>query len=81
MQQPNPLLTPDEVAKLWKIDPSSVRRIFTNEPGVINVSCGKKHKTIRIPLEVYERVFRKREIAGACCRAADHGNAQRRIAN
>lgn len=58
-----PLLTPEDIANLWKCDSSSVRRIFTREPGVVNVGTGLKHKTIRIPRTVYDRVMRRREVA------------------
>lgn len=54
-----PHYTPQEIAALWKMHTSSVRRMFAGERGVI-VTAGRKHQTIRIPHSVLERVHRER---------------------
>jgi AraC-like DNA-binding protein len=54
-----------EVAALLNLSPDTIRRLFTDEPGVI--ALGEEHPrgkrkriTLRIPREVVERVKRKR---------------------
>ena len=54
------LLTPEELAEALHLHVSQVRRIFGNEPGVINVGRGKKYQTLRIPVSVYKRYLRSR---------------------
>lgn len=54
------MLTPDQIAKRLHIHPSQARRMFKDEPGVIDVGLGGKYKTMRIPVRVYERVLRER---------------------
>lgn len=58
------MYTPQEVAAAWKISLSSVRRLFRNEKGVIDVSSRPKtirrRTEIRIPKTVLERVQRER---------------------
>lgn len=58
------LLTPQEIAGAWQLDVSSVRRIFQDEPGVFKITNGGRRKreytTIRIPVQVYQRVLRER---------------------
>jgi hypothetical protein len=60
--------TPDQLARLWALSPSKVRRLFANEPGVIHLGessrrVGRKLKrsyyTLRIPQTVAERVHRR----------------------
>lgn len=46
--------TPKELAKLWQLDESTVRRLFQNEPGVLKIGqTGRRAKrdyvTLRIP--------------------------------
>ncbi len=60
--------TPEEIADLWKIHPETVRRIFGEEPGVLNTGAeqkpGKKKKTtLRIPESVLQRVHLRRSVA------------------
>jgi AraC-like DNA-binding protein len=55
-----------DVALLWNLSPDSIRRIFSDEAGVITLGDGaarrgkRKRVTLRIPREVVERVRRKR---------------------
>jgi hypothetical protein len=50
-----------EVAERLKINDDTVRRMFTNEPGVIVICFPRKgrrvYRTIRIPESVLERVI------------------------
>lgn len=60
--------TPQEVANLWGLSPKTVTRLFENEPGVLVVALprlrsSKRHRTLRIPHSVLERVHRKQEKA------------------
>jgi hypothetical protein len=58
--------TPAELAEIWKIHPSTVIRLFQDEPGVFKIGTpnrrdGKRDKiTLRIPASVAERVYRQR---------------------
>ena len=59
------MFTPQEIATAWQLDVSSVRRAFQDEPGVLKLSNGngrrkRAYVTLRIPLEVYQRVLRER---------------------
>lgn len=55
------MLTPEYIAEeLLHLDVSQVRRIFSNEKGVVNVGRGTKYKTLRIPMSVYQRYLRNR---------------------
>lgn len=38
MSDLEPLLTPQELAELWKFDESTIRRMFQDEPGVLKKS-------------------------------------------
>lgn len=57
---------PKEIAALWNLDPTTVRRIFQDMPGVLklgkaNRRDGKRdYVTLRIPKSVVERVYRER---------------------
>jgi hypothetical protein len=60
--------TPQEIAKLWAVSQKSVIRVFEKEPGVLVLqnSLGRhsrRHRTMRIPFSVLERVHRSREVA------------------
>jgi len=54
--------TPAEIAELWQLDESTIRRIFYDEPGVLRIGKaarrdGKRdYVTLRIPAEVVQRV-------------------------
>jgi hypothetical protein len=54
----------NEIAKLWGLSPDAARRIFRNEPGVVEIRNNKgarkrRYGTLRIPESVVERVHRK----------------------
>ena len=55
--------TVGDLAQMWKIDQSTVRRIFDREPGVLCITTGERNKrryeTRRIPESVAERVYRR----------------------
>jgi hypothetical protein len=61
-----PHYTTQEVADLWKLDVSTVRRLFCDEPSVIKFGRlgrrdGKRdYITLRIPESVVRRVHAKR---------------------
>ena len=53
-----------ELAAMWRLSPTAIRRLFTNEPGVLRYSKLKTghqrdYVTIRIPQSVAERVYRR----------------------
>lgn len=58
--------TPRELAELWKLDESTIRRMFIDEPGVL--IYGKERRrdgrrdyvTLRIPESVARRVHERR---------------------
>lgn len=57
---------PRELAELWKLDPTTIRRLFQDEPGVLKIGKtnrrdGKRdYVTLRIPASVAERIYRER---------------------
>jgi AraC-like DNA-binding protein len=56
--------TISEVSKLWGLSEKTVRRIFDQEPGVVELDNGKSRRkrayvTRRIPESVLKRVHRK----------------------
>lgn len=64
-------LTPGEIAKLWKLDPDTVRHIFADEPDVLKytfkegvkrgrAAAKRDYTTLRIPVSVMERVWLRR---------------------
>jgi excisionase family DNA binding protein len=60
------LLSIAEVADMLNISRDTVRRMFSNEPGVINVGprheAGRQYRVLRIPLGVLNRVMSAREV-------------------
>jgi hypothetical protein len=58
--------TPKELAENWKLDESTIRRIFQDEPGVLKIGKsgrrdGKRdYVTLRIPESVATRLYRER---------------------
>jgi hypothetical protein len=70
MPELNPIerhLTPKEIAAAWRVDPTTVRRVFENEPGVLVIapraSRGRRsYTTVRIPQAVYDRVVQRRAL-------------------
>ena len=68
LQQADPFerhYTPKELAELWKLDESTVRRMFQDESGVLKIgSAGRREKrdyvTLRIPASTAARFYRER---------------------
>ncbi|HEY7387058.1 MAG TPA: hypothetical protein VH640_01010 [Bryobacteraceae bacterium] len=57
--------TPKELAQLWRLDESTVRRMFQDEPGVLKIGrTGRRNKrdyvTLRIPASTAARFYRER---------------------
>jgi hypothetical protein len=57
------VFTVPEIAKAWKLSVTTIQRLFLAEPDVFVVNrqnAGKRcKKTLRIPVEVMERVWRR----------------------
>jgi len=58
--------TVQEIATMWNLSDDAVRDIFDREPGVLVIgkdrSKGKRrYLTLRIPQDVVERVYRRRQ--------------------
>jgi hypothetical protein len=64
--EPEPMLSPEQLAQLWSVHRTTILRLFSEEPGVIRFSSvpGKvrKRSTMRIPYSVAERVRRQNEV-------------------
>jgi len=58
------LCTPQEIAEAWRVDISTVRRLFIDQPGVLKLGQSRRGKrsyvTLRIPVSVAERVYKER---------------------
>ena len=57
--------TPKELAELWRLDESTVRRMFQDEPGVLRIGqTGRRSKrdyvTLRIPASTAARFYQAR---------------------
>jgi hypothetical protein len=58
--------TPKELAALWALDETTIRRLFYDEPGVLKIGKanrrdGKRdYMSLRIPESVAQRVHRQR---------------------
>jgi hypothetical protein len=58
--------TPKELADLWLLHESTIRRLFVDEPGVLKYGKTSRHDgkrdyvTLRIPESVVKRVHAKR---------------------
>lgn len=57
--------TPQELAEIWRLDETTIRRIFQDEPGVMRIGKanprGKRgYITMRIPEHVVAKVYRER---------------------
>ncbi len=57
-----PIFTAEELAERTKLHPTTIRKIFVNEPGVIRLGRSgsrdrRKYYTLRIPSSVAQRVF------------------------
>jgi hypothetical protein len=58
--------TVQEIASLWNLSDDIVREIFEHEPGVLVIGSDRstrkrRYLTLRIPLDVVERVYRRRQ--------------------
>jgi hypothetical protein len=61
--------TPEELGKLAKLHPATIRKTFVDEPGVIRLGhAGNRRKrqyfTLRIPASVVERVLGRMTVSG-----------------
>jgi hypothetical protein len=61
--------TPEELAKSTKLHPSTIRKLFAEEPGVIRLGYPpagghRRYYTIRIPRSVAERVLGNMTVGG-----------------
>jgi hypothetical protein len=56
---PDRVHTVQEIAKEWKLSVDTVQRMFANEPDVFVVPGLGRKRTIRIPAEVKERLWRR----------------------
>jgi hypothetical protein len=58
--------TPRELAKMWQLDQSTIRRMFRDEPGVLIYGKEKRrdgrrdYLTLRIPESLARRVYERR---------------------
>ena len=58
--------TPRELADLWKLDESTIRRMFMDEPGVMIYGKEKRrdgrrdYVTLRIPQSVAQKVYERK---------------------
>lgn len=61
--KPSPLIqrhfTCKELAELWHMSESTVFKMFVDEPGVIKIGERRTKVSIRVPIEVAERVYGK----------------------
>ena len=53
-----------ELAKIWALSQTNVRRMLRNEPGVLRFGLEKKghrraYVTLRVPASVAERIYRR----------------------
>jgi hypothetical protein len=64
----------NEIAEMWSTSRDTVRRIFLNEPGVIDVSANphgrdnkrkRRHRTLLVPESVVGRVYARRSLPAA----------------
>jgi len=56
-----------EIAAMWNLSVDAVRKLFSNEPGVLVLAGPKRrgkrgYTTLRIPQSVLERVYRQRTL-------------------
>ena len=58
--------TPRELARIWQLDETTIRRIFQDQPGVMKIGKanrrdGKRdYVTLRIPESIAAEVYRER---------------------
>lgn len=64
-----PIFTSDELAERTKLDPTTIRKIFVDEPGVIRLGRSgsrdrRKYYALRIPSAVAQRVISRMTAVG-----------------
>lgn len=63
------------LAEMWRLDESTIRRIFEDAPGVLRLgnerrrSGKREYVTLRIPASVAQREYQKRIVAAGMRRA------------
>ena len=62
--------TSEELAKLHGLNPTTIRRMFVDEPGVIRLGTSRRrgkrqYFSLRIPASVAARVFGRLTVGGA----------------
>ena len=69
------------LAELWRLDESTIRRIFEAAPGVLRLGSDTRRSgrrdyfTLRIPASVAEREYQRRVVAGAEEKVANTPNS------
>ena len=58
MTHPEPIFRVQEIASEWKLSIDTIQRIFADESDVFVIQSGRK-RTLRIPQQVKERVWRR----------------------
>jgi hypothetical protein len=63
------VFTPEELAERTKLHPSTIRKLFADQPGVIRLGRAgsrshRRYYTIRVPRSVAERVFGSMTVGG-----------------
>ena len=56
--RPEPIFRVHEIAAEWKLSIDTIQRLFAEEPDVFVIRNGRK-RTLRIPQQVKERVWRR----------------------
>jgi hypothetical protein len=61
------IYTSEELAGFWKLHPTTIRKLFVDEPGVIRLGRGswhgkRQHYRLRIPQSVADRVFGRMKV-------------------
>jgi hypothetical protein len=64
-----PVYLPSELARIKKLHPSTIRKLFQDEPGVQRLGHAAKGRrrqyySLRIPLSVADRVFKRMTVGG-----------------
>jgi hypothetical protein len=63
--------SPSQVAAQWGLSEDTVRRLFSNEPGVLVIEpphgrfSRRRYRTLRIPAAVIERVHRRLSVVSS----------------
>jgi hypothetical protein len=71
LEQPERHFTVEQIASLRNLSADTIRRLFSNEPGVIVISKPRARKRVyrvlRIPESVERRVFARLTNSGSGC--------------